>query len=167
MLCKHLIFPALFSVGLGFFLFGCGLGDETIQVPTEGLITTVTEVSPDDYKIASEESVDLVEDSRIIVEKMSGARDTFTLEQAKLITQVSSDTSAVSRPFHRAGMGYFGFLMLGRMGGHSVNSGAYVNNGAYNKASNTAGSRLTNSARSTTRSRSGFGGGKSTRSFGG
>jgi len=167
MLRKYLIFPVLFSVGLGFSLFSCGSGDEAIQVPTEGLITTVTEVSSDDFKIVSEESVDLVEDSRLIVEKMSGERDTFTLEQAKLITQVTSDTSAVRRPFRSAGMGYFGFLMLGRMGGHSVNSGAYVNNGAYNKASSTSGSRLTNSARSTTRSRSGFGGGKSTRSFGG
>lgn len=166
MLHKHLILPTLVSVGLGLSLFSC-VAEETYQEPTEGLITTVTEVSPDDYKIASEESIDRIEDSRIIVEKMSGARDTFTLEEAKLITQVSSDTSAVSRPFRHAGLGYWGFLMLGRMGGHSVNSGAYVNNSAYSKASATAGSRLTNSARTTTRSRSGFGAGKSTRSFGG
>jgi hypothetical protein len=166
MLYKHLILPALFSVGLGFSLFSCN-AEETYQEPTQGLITTVTEVGPEDYKIASEESVDRIEDSRIIVEKLSGDRDTFTLEQAKLITQVTTDTSAVSQPFRRAGMGYFGFLMLGRMGGHSVNSGAYVNNNAYNKASSTAGSRLSSTARSTTRSRSGFGGGKSTRSFGG
>ncbi len=163
---KHLILPALFSTGLAFTLFSCSAGDETIQVPTQGLITTVTEISPENYKIAAEEPISRMEDSRIIVEKMNGLRDTFTLEEAKFITQVTSDTTQ-TRAFRRAGMGYWGFLMLGRMGGHTPSAGAYVNNSAYDKASSTAGSRLNSSARTTTRSRSGFGSGKSTRSFGG
>ncbi len=166
MLRKHLLLPVLFSVGLGFTLFSCGFDDETIRVPTEGLITTVTEVSQENYKIASEEPVSRVEDSRIIIEKMGGLRDTFTLEEAKLITQVTADTTK-TRAFRHAGMGYWGFLMLGRMGTHTPSAGAYVNNNAYNNASTTAGSRLSGSARTTTRSRSGFGSGKSTRSFGG
>lgn len=165
MLRKHLILPALLSAGLGFALFSCGSDTETIQEPTEGLITTVTEVQPESYRIASEVPVDQIEDSRIIVENMDGMRDTFTLEEARLITQVADSTQ--TRPFRSAGLGYWGFLMLGRMGGHSVSPGAYVNNSAYNNASSSAGTRLNNSARTTTRSKSGFGSGKSTRSFGG
>lgn len=166
MLRKHLILPALLSAGLGLTLFSCGSDTETVQVPTEGLITTVQEVSTDNYKIASEVPVDNIDDSRIIVEDLEGMRDTFTLEEAKLISQVADPNSREGRPFRSAGMGYFGFLMLSRMGG-TPSSGAYVNSGAHQSATNNAGTRMSSSARTTTRSKSGFGSGKSTRSFGG
>lgn len=166
MLRKHLILPALLSAGLGLTMFSCGSDTETVEVPTEGLITTVKEVSAGDYKIESEVPVGVVADSRIIVEDLAGDRDTFTLEQAKLISQVADPNSSEGRSMHSAGMGYFGFLMLGRMGG-TPSSGAYVNSGAYQSATNNAGSRMSSSAKTTTRSKSGFGGGKSTRSFGG
>jgi hypothetical protein len=165
---KHL----LLSIGLSFGLFSCGGEPETEvwQVPTEGLITTVTEVENDEYRILSEDPIPQIEDSRIIVENMEGTRDTFTLDEAKLMA--ADSTSTRSRPFRSAGMGFFGYLMIGRMMSGGVNSGAYVNNGAYNRATNTAGSRMSNSTRSVTRTKSGFGsktssGGKSTRSFGG
>ena len=170
MLRKNLLFPALLSVGLGLSLFSCGGGSdtETVEVPTEGLITTVQEVAPDDFKIASEVPVSNPADSRIIVDYYAEEmpNDTFTLEEAKLIAQVSGE-SKEGQATQRARTGYFGFLMFGRMGGFSPSSGAYVNNNAYNNASNTAGNRLKSSARTTTRSRSGFGAGKSSRSFGG
>lgn len=166
MLRKHLILPALLSAGLGLTMFSCGSDTETVEVPTEGLITTVKEVSAGDYKIESEVPVGVVADSRIIVEDLAGDRDTFTLEQAKLISQVADPNSSEGRSMHSAGMGYFGFLMLGRMGG-TPSSGAYVNSGAHQSATNNAGSRMSSSAKTTTRSKSGFGGGKSTRSFGG
>lgn len=166
MLRKHLILPALLSAGLGLSLFSCGSDTETVQVPTEGLITTVKEVSTDNYKIASEVPVDQIADSRIIVEDLEGARDTFTLEEAKLMNQVTDPNSREGRPFRSAGMGYWGFLMLGRMGG-TPSSGAYVNSNAHQRATSSAGTRMSSSARSTTRSKSGFGSGKSSRSFGG
>lgn len=166
MLRKHLILPALLSVGLGISLFSCGSDTETVEVPTEGLITTVKEVSADNYKIESEIPVDVVADSRIIVEDLAGDRDTFTLDQAKLMSQVADPDSREGRSMRSAGMGYWGFLMLGRMGG-TPSSGAYVNSGAHQKATSSAGTRMSSSAKSTTRSKSGFGGGKSTRSFGG
>jgi len=168
MLRKHLLLPALLSAGLGLTLFSCGSGEpetETWEVPTQGLITTVKEVSTDDYKIASEEPVSQIADSRIIVEDMAGMRDTFTLDQAKLMA--SDSTSASSRPFRSARMGFFGYLMLGRMMGGGPRSSAYVNNNAYNRAGNTAGNSMRSSSRKVTRTKSGFGAGKSTRSFGG
>jgi hypothetical protein len=166
MLRKHLVLPVLLSAGLGLTMFSCGSDTETVEVPTEGLITTVKEVSTDDFKIESEVPVSNIADSRIIVEDLAGERDTFTLDQAKLISQVADPDSREGRPFRSAGMGYFGFLMLSRMGG-TPGAGAYVNSGAHQSATNNAGSRMKSSARSTTRSKSGFGGGKSTRSFGG
>lgn len=163
---KHL----LLSIGLSFGLFSCGSSEpetEVWQVPTEGLVTTVTEVDPDEYRILSEDPVPMIEDSRIIVENMEGTRDTFTLDEAKLMA--ADSTSASSRPFRSAGMGFFGYLMIGRMLSGGVNSSAYVNNGAYNKATSTAGTSMSNSARPVTRTKSGFGSSssKSTRSFGG
>lgn len=166
MLRKHLILSALLSAGLGLTAFSCGSGNEAIDVPTEGLITTVKEVSADDFKIESEVPVANIADSRVIVEDLAGGRDTFTLDEAKLISQVADPDSREARPFRSAGMGYFGFLMLSRMG-RTPSSGAYVNSGAHQSATNNAGTRMKSSARSTTRSKSGFGGGKSTRSFGG
>ncbi len=167
MLRKHLIFPALLSVGLGLTLFSCGGSDtETVQVPTEGLITTVKEISTDNYKIDSEVPVDNIADSRIIVEDLEGMRDTFTLDEAKLISQVTDPNSSQGRPFRSAGLGYWGFLMMGRMGG-TPSAGAYTNGAAHQSATNKAGTRMATSARTTTRSKSGFGSGKSSRSFGG
>ena len=167
---KQYLLPALLSTGLAFSLFSCGGGDETetVTVPTEGLITTVQEVAPDDFKIASEVPVANPADSRVIVDYYAAEvpNDTFTLDEAKIIAQVSGD-SKEGQATQRARSGYFGFLWFGRMGGFSPSAGAYVNNSAYSQASNTAGSRLNSTARTTTRTRSGFGGGKSTRSFGG
>lgn len=169
MLRKHLLLPTLLSVGLGLGLLSCGSGDEyeTVVVPTEGLITTVKEVNAGDFKIESEVPVDQLADSRIVVNTLKGSSDTFTLEEAQLIQQIMPDTARQNRPFRTAGLGFWGYMMLGRMGGHTPSAGAYVNNDAYNRANNNAGSRLRSSGKSVTRAKSGFGGGKSSRSFGG
>jgi len=71
-----------------------------------------------------------------------------------------------------AGMGYFGFIMLGRMGGMMPRAGAYTSTNAYNKSSSGAGKQMKSSANRVTRTRpssgkSGYGAGKSTRSYGG
>ncbi|MFT4685845.1 MAG: hypothetical protein ACJATN_000997 [Neolewinella sp.] len=166
MLRKHLILSALLTVGLGLTTFSCGSDSDTVEVPTEGLVTTVKEVSTGDFKIESEVPVSNIADSRVIVEDLGGNRDTFTLDEAKMVSQVADPDSRAGRPFRSAGMGYFGFLMLSRMG-RTPSAGAYINNGAHQSATSNAGSSMRNSARSTTRSKSGFGGGKSTRSFGG
>ena len=147
---------------LALLLLACGdsATEEGWEEPTQGLITTVTEVQEDEYKIASEETVPSPADSRIIVNNLEGTSDTFTLDEAKLI---EAEGSSASRPIRSAMLGYWGFMMLGRMGG-SPGASAYVNQQAYNNANQRAGQPLRTSARA----RGGFGSGaKSTRSYGG
>lgn len=159
-----MIAATLVSIGLSLGLFRCGsdgVGQEGDE-PTQGVITTVEEVAAGDFKIASEEVVPSPEDSRIIVNELSGASDTFTLAEARQIQETSSDTSRVRRPFRSAMLGYWGFMMLNRVGSRP-SAGAYTSNTAYQRATSQTGSSLTRTARS----RSGFGSGSSTRSFGG
>lgn len=146
-----------------------GSGDATYseEVPTQGLVTTVAEVSEGDFKIESEIPVDRVEDSRIIGKYLDGTADTMTLDEAK-IYQTSSDTSRRHSTVRSGGLGLWFFMMSGRMGGgHTPRSSAYVNNDAYQKSQNNAGSRLRNTATRSTRTKSGYGSGRSSRSFGG
>lgn len=146
--------------------------EETV-VPTEGLITTVAEVDSNDWKIKDEVTVTNPEDSRIIAEYMDGARDTFTLDEAKLVeTQSTDNGSSVTRSiFRAASFGLFGY-MLGRSMSSGPRPGAYMNQNTYNRVNNNAGSRMQSTAKRTTTTRpsgrSGYGGGsKSTRSYGG
>ena len=146
------------SAGLHFGLLRCSTESE----PTQGVVTTVREVAPEDYKIANERPVANVADSRVIVDRMSGTSDTFTLDEVKAIQQTESDTTR-TRPFRTAGLGYWGFIMLNRIG-RTPSASAYTNQAAYQRATNT-GTTLSR----TSRARSGFGrsSGTSTRSFGG
>ncbi|PPK87467.1 hypothetical protein CLV84_0408 [Neolewinella xylanilytica] len=148
------------AAGLHFGLLRCTTESE----PTQGVVTTVREVGPEEYKIASEQPVANVADSRVIVDRMSGSSDTFTLAEVKAIQQTEPDSSRTSRPFRSAALGYFGFMMLNRMG-RTPSASAYTNQAAYQRATSTTGGSLSR----TSRARSGFGrsGGTSTRSFGG
>ena len=177
MLRKHLLFPALLSAGIGLGLLSCGSNTETVQEPTQGLVTTLTEVSDGDYRIASEETVSSVDDSKIILNKLDGTSETITLEEARAMTTADSTRYSTEerRAVRTGGSGFFWFMMFNRMGGHSPNPGAYANQSAYNRSA-ASGSALNRSARTTTRTRSGFGSsssasrsrsGGSTRSFGG
>lgn len=170
MLRKNLLLPTLLSCGLGLALFNCGGSDasEGWDEPTTGLITKVKEVNSGDFKIESEDPVPTVEDSRIIVEPLSGQIDTFTLDEAKLVATTDS-TSTRGRGVRSARLGFFGYLMIGRMMGGGPRSSAYVNNNAYNNANNRAGNTMRSTSRRVGGSsrNSGFGSGKSTRSVGG
>ena len=156
---RPLLFISL-TAGLGLGLLRCDSGSE----PTQGVVTTVREVSPDDWKIADERPVDAVVDSRVIVDRLTGTTDTFTLDEVRAIQQSEPDTARTRRPFRSAGLGYWGFIMLNRMG-RTPTASAYTNQAAYQRATSTAGSSLSR----TSRARSGFGrtSGSSTRSFGG
>lgn len=166
-------FPALLLIIAGLFFAQCSASDnETWQEPTQGVVTTVKEVSPGEYKIADETTVPRVADSRVIVQNLNGEENSYTLEEVKMIQEIAPDTSAVNRPFRSAGSGFFGYLLLGRMMmGRSPSAGAYVNQSAYNKANSTTGTSLRNSARTVSRpggrSGSNYGGSRSTRSVGG
>lgn len=166
--------PALLLIFLacGLIFTSCGSSStETVEVeiPTEGLITTVKEVEKDLFKIENEETVADTSDSRIIANYMDMTSDTFTLDQARLMQSSPGREGSVVRS---AGMGYFGFIMLGRMGGRAPRAGAYTDPKAHSKASNGAGKKMKSSANRVTRTRpssgkSGYGSGKSTRSYGG
>ncbi|MEM6769534.1 MAG: hypothetical protein AAF597_03020 [Bacteroidota bacterium] len=172
---KHLLFPALISAGLGLGLLSCGSNTETVQEPTQGLVTTLTEVSDGDFRIASEETVPNVTDSKIILNKLDGTSETITLGEARMMTTADSTrySSEQRRAVRRSSGGFFWFMMYNRMGGHTPRASAYASQSAYNRSS-TAGNSVRSTAKSTTRTRSGFGksssgrsSGGSTRSFGG
>lgn len=178
---KHLLYPALVSAGLGLGLFSCGDDTETVRVPTQGVVTTLAEVTPGDYRIVSETAVDRPEDSRIIINKLDSTTQVVGLGEARMmLTKDSTRYSQEERSaVRRSGGGFFWFMMYNRMGGHTPRAGAYASQSAYNRSAAT-GSALNRTARTTTRTRSGFGSkstsrstgtsrssGSSTRSFGG
>jgi len=176
---RQMINKAIFAITVLFLLTGlvftgCSSSTtetEVIEVPTEGLITTVKEVETDLFKIEDEVSVTDTADSRIIANYIDATSDTFTLEEARLI-EANGGSGRQGSVVRSAGLGYFGFIMLGRMGGVMPRAGAYTSSSAHSKASSKAGSRMKSSANRVTRSRpssgkSGYGSGKSTRSYGG
>lgn len=167
--------PALLLIFLacGLIFTSCGTSSSDtveVEIPTEGLITTVKEVETDLFKIENEETVVDTADSRIIANYLDATSDTFTLQEARLMQ--SNGSGREQSVIRSAGMGYFGFIMLGRMGGMMPRAGAYTSTNAYNKSSSGAGKQMKSSANRVTRTRpssgkSGYGAGKSTRSYGG
>lgn len=144
--------------------------EETVATPTEGMITTVKEMEKDLFKIEDEQVTPKPEDSRIIANYMDGRRDTFTLQEAQLVDAENGSSSTGGGLMRAAGFGLMGY-MLGRSMSRRPQASAYVDQKTYNRVSNGAGARVQNSAKRTTTRRpagkSGFGGGKSTRSVGG
>lgn len=141
---------------------------ETVEVPTEGTITTVKEVEPDAFKIEDETPVSNPDDSRIIAQYMNGNVDTFTLAEARLYEEQAASgntTSPAGSIFRAASFGLMGYMM-GRSMATPPAASAYTNSGAHARSTASA-TRMRSTATSVTRPRSGFGGGRSTRSFGG
>lgn len=182
-------------------LFSCGT-DTDAPTEQQGLVTTVKEVQPNEWRIADEQVVADTTNSRVITETFDGLRDTFTLAEVRQALEDDPSTEAWpdstasttenNQPqqrngYYRPHYGGFSILQYGLMSyfisrsfrgssGFSAqpNSRYYVNNQTYNRVNNSAGTTLRNSANSrstrTTRSnrgRSGFGSGRSTRSYGG
>ncbi len=175
---------------LGVALFtGCGDSSQPAALnPSEGLITTVREVQPNDWRIADEQIVADTNDSRIIAEHISGRIDTFTLAEARAAQSLSEPTDTTSgnssngyhgRHYYGGGYPFFSIASWGLMGyymgrsmggGFSPRASAYVDPQTYNRVTSTAGTRLRSTAvrrSAPTGGRSGFGSGRSTRSFGG
>ncbi len=164
---------ATMIIGSAFIMSGlvssCGdnteYATEEVLSPTQGIVTEVKEMEKDLFKITDETIVDTKADSRIIAEYIDGARDTFTLEEAKLVNAENpTRLSSMSGVLMGGMMGY----MLGKSMSTPVSKSAYANNSAYSK-SNTSTTNLKSSATRTTVSKpkSGFGSSKSSRSYGG
>lgn len=157
---------ALFALAL--WTFACSPAAER-QVPTQGIVTTVREVEPDQYKIVDEVTVPDTADSRIIAEHLDGQVDTFSLAEARMAEQQGYQNHQQGGLLRMASYGLMGY-MLGRSMGAGPMSSAYINPQTYNRVNSTAGQNLRQSAtrtRVSSGTRTGFGGGRSTRSFGG
>jgi hypothetical protein len=166
---------ALYALSSVFSLF-CGKSgeEEMVEVPTKGLITTVLEVEKDQFKIEDEQAVENPEQSLIIAKFMDNHTDTFTLEEAKLVEAQEasgSSTGVMGSVVRAAGFGYLGYMLgsrMGGMGGAAPAASAYTNPGVHSRVSSSAGNSVRSSMTRVPRSgSSGFGGGRSTRSFGG
>ena len=152
--------------------------ETTVDTPTEGVITKLEEVESDVFKITDEEVVPTLAESRIIASYMDGAKDTFTVNEIAVVdTTLSSDDnnyrrrSGISRVVHYGLIGY----MLGRPMGSPMRSSSYANRQSYTKSqagrTRVASSATTRTVRTprakSSSGKSGFGSGKSTKSYGG
>jgi hypothetical protein len=154
--------------------FSCGSSSsEEVELPTQGLITTVVEVEKDAFKIEDETTIPDTAASLIIAKYLDGKIDTFTLQEARLVQQGGghSGNSMMGPIVAAAGAGMLGYMM-GRSMRTPPSPSAYTNQQTYNRVNSTTGSSLRNTAArtsrpSTGRSSSGFGGGRSSRGFGG
>lgn len=159
------------AIGTAFFT-SCSSGSsyEEVEIPTQGLITTVQEVQPESYKISGEQAVQDTADSRIIAVYLDSTRDTFTLAEVRLIQQ-SGYSGPRSGVFGAASYGLMGFMMGRSMSRFRPSSSAYMDQKTYNKVNSTTGNSIRSSSktvrRPSTRSSKGFGSGRSTRSHGG
>ena len=167
-----LLILSITTFGL-FALTSCGGGTqyEEVEIPTQGLITTVVELEPEQYKIEDEVAIPDTSQSLIIAKYLDGGIDTFTLAEARLIRE-SGYNGPRSGVFTAASYGFFGY-MIGRsmMGGYRPTASAYTDPNTYNRVNNSTGSTIRSTSqrvsRPSARSRSGYGSGRSSRSYGG
>lgn len=143
---------------------------EEVAIPTQGLITYVQEVQQDEFKISDEEVIADTAASLIIATYLDETKDTFTLAEARLMESSGGSNSRGSGIARAASYGLMGYFM-GRSMSRGPSPGAYVDQKTYNKVSSGAGNTMTRTAGTRTVSRpagkSGYGGGRSTRSVGG
>ncbi len=132
--------------------------------PTQGVVTEVKEIEADLFRITDETIVDKKEDSRIIAEYLDGVRDTFTLDEARLVDADNPRRSRMSGILMGGMMGY----MMGKSMSSPVSKGAYANDNAYRKSQTTTDNLKKTASRRTVRTpKSGYGSSKSSRSYGG
>lgn len=177
----------------GTLLFtSCGNNVEYVQEEvvemTKGVVTTVEEVSPDEFRIVDEQVIDDKNASQVIANYISGDSDTMNLAEVQdwsggsgnydsNSSTASNTTSSDTTRHYRRRSGIGSIIMYGYMGymmgrTTSPNPAAYKNQSTYNRVSNSTGSTLNKTAKRTTvskpsKTKSGYGSGKSTRSYGG
>jgi hypothetical protein len=169
---KHILL-ALIGLSLSAAVVtSCGSSYEDVEIPTQGLITTVVEVSSESYKIEDEQPVPDTSQSLIIAKYLDNTIDTFTLAEARLM-QKNSYSGSRSGVFTAASYGFFGYMMGRSMTGYRPSASAYRDPNTFNRVNNTTGNTVRSSSTTTRRakpssgSRSGYGSGKSSRSYGG
>lgn len=143
--------------------------EKTIKESTKGVITEVEEIEPgDDYKIIDEKIIDEKEKSIAIVHRLDGNIDTLSLRKLKTDSEYSSRHSGLRGVLaYSLAASYFNRNLANT----TPNSSYYKDATAYNKSTGLK-SNLTSTAASRRvqipgKSSSGYGSGKSFRSYGG
>ncbi|MEN0005942.1 MAG: hypothetical protein AAF798_17460 [Bacteroidota bacterium] len=145
--------------------------EEKIEL-TKGLITEVEEVAKDDFRIIDERVVEDKADSRVIAHYLDGSVDTMLVSQIQQTGTQQDSTYRRRRSMNGILMGGLMGYYMGRSMNTPVSSGVYKDPQTYNRVTSNAGSTLNSTANRTTVRRpsntsKGFGGGKSTRTYGG
>jgi hypothetical protein len=164
---------------IGFFilsnLFGGDSESETtteeVAIPTQGLITVDQEMEKDKFKISDEVTIPDTSESLIVANYLDSTSDTFTLSEARLV-EAGGGSSVARSVVRAASYGLFGYMIGRSMMSHRPNPNAYTDPKTHQKVTQNAGAKMNQTAARSTRTRptsgkSGYGGGKSTRSYGG
>lgn len=169
---KYIIYGALglFVVYNMFFKSndsGSDYVEETLEIPTQGINLELEETEKDLFKITDEEIIEQRADSRIIASFLDGSIDTFSLDEVTL-TQANDPRRSLIKTAAYAGL--FGYMM-GRPMSAGVSRGAYASDNAYNKSNSAGRNQIRSTSRKSTvrrpTSSKSYGGGKSTKSYGG
>lgn len=141
----------------------------------KGVITTIKEIEKDSFKIINEEIIPLKENSRLVTEYMDGHRDTFKVSEI-LASDAGGDVNDVPETRYYRSPSYFtgffygsmlGYAFGGPSYGYGPRRGMYATDNAYQRSSTNAKPGVMKPSRTRSRSRSGYGSGRSTRSYGG
>jgi len=144
---------------------------EEVEIPSQGVATILQEIDPDAFKIEDEITLSSTEDSYIVAKYLDTTIDTFTLAEVQLMYANQEEASPRNRSM--MGVAYYGFFgyMMGRSMSSPVRSSAYMDQKTYDRVNKNTGSKMRSTARRTTRTKpggkSGYGSGKSSRSYGG
>ncbi len=142
---------------------------EEVMLPSQGLATILRETEPELFKIEDEITLSETEESFIVANYLDATSDTFTLAEVRLME--ANGTSPRNRSLVRAASyGFFGY-MIGRSMSTPVRSSAYMDQKTYDRVNKNTGNSMRSTAKRTTRAKpggkSGYGSGKSSRSYGG
>ena len=167
-------------------LQACGGAERVDEQADKGIVTTVREVSDGEFKIEDEQMVEDKSASAIIAKYADNTTDTIPLSEAKRMMQDSTAAQASQDTTHQrhrhyrrrssllsvAAFGYMGYMLGRNRRSFSPRSSAYMNQSTYQRVNNTTGTRFRNAtSRSSTsrpsKGKSGYGGSRSTRSYGG
>lgn len=151
---------------------GATIEYETIEVPSQGVVTSIEETANGEFLISDETVIDNPDSSKAVISYLDGTKD--------VIPASEMDSSSTRR--RRGGSMLHSILMFSMMrnfmgggmsSGFQPNASAYKNEGAYNKSAGLNNQiQQSTTSRTVARprvSRSGFGssGSRSTRSYGG
>ena len=150
----------------GIAISSCGgsSNDGGQLTPTQGVITYMEETDTNKFQITDEVIVDRKSQSKIITTNLDGTIDTMSVGAALRADTTTTRGRSYRRTYYG---GMFGYI-VGRNMGSPLNRSSYSNSSAYGRSNTrSSGLKSTSFRPSVSKPTSGFGSGKSFRSFGG